>query len=68
MKKAANSNNRLKLFLFMAFGGLLGVTLHGIGQYLIIGHIDIEHLTTFTITWLIGGLIGYLIGLKMLDS
>lgn len=66
MKKTANSNNKLKRFLFIALGGLLGATLYGIGQYLITGHTDIEHLITFTITWLIGGSIGYLIAIKML--
>jgi integral membrane sensor domain MASE1 len=67
MKKAANPKNNIKRFLFIALGGLVGVTLYGIGQYLITGHTDIEHLATFTVTWLIGGSIGYLIALKMLD-
>jgi len=67
MKKSANSNNNLKRFLFMALGGLLGIVLYGIGKYLIAGHIDIEHLITFFIIWLIGGAIGFLIGIKMFD-
>lgn len=68
MKKIAKSNNKWKSFLFYAFGGLLGVTLYGTGQFLITGHTDIEHLITFAITWLIGGSIGYLIVTKMLDN
>jgi len=52
----------------MALGGLLGMTLYGIGQYLITGHTDIEHLITFTITWLIGVFIGFLIAIKMLGN
>ena len=67
MKKSAKSNNNLKRFLFMALGGLLGIVLYGIGKYLIAGHTDIEHLITFFITWLIGGAIGFLIAIKMLD-
>lgn len=51
----------------MALGGLLGIVLYGIGKYLIAGHIDIEHLITFFIIWLIGGAIGFLIGIKMFD-
>ncbi len=66
MKKSANSNN-LKRFLFIALGGLLGIVLYGIGKYLITGHIDIEHLITFFIIWLIGGAIGFLIAIKMFD-
>ena len=67
MKKPAISNNNLKRFLLIALGGLLGIVLYGIGKYLITGHTDIEHLTTFFITWLIGGAIGFLIVIKMLD-
>ena len=67
MKKSADSNNNLKKFLFTAIGGLLGIVLYGIGKYLITGHTDIEHLITFFITWLIGGAIGFLIVIKMLD-
>ena len=67
MKKSAKSNNNLKRFLFMALGGLLGIVLYGIGKYLIAGHTDIEHLITFFIIWLIGGAIGFLIAIKMLD-
>jgi predicted lipid-binding transport protein (Tim44 family) len=67
MKKPAISNNNLKRFLSIASGGLLGSVLYGIGKYLITGHTDIEHLITFFITWLIGGAIGFLIAIKMLD-
>ena len=68
MEKPPNSKNNMKRFLFMALGGLLGMTLYGIGQYLITGHTDIEHLITFTITWLIGVFIGFLIAIKMLGN
>lgn len=68
MKKVAKSNNKRKSFLFYTFGGLLGVTLYGTGQFLITGHTDIGHLITFSITWLIGGSIGYLVAIKMLDN
>ncbi len=61
------SLNNLKSFLFIALGGLLGIVLYGIGKYLITGHIDIEHLITYFIIWLIGGAIGYLIVIKMFD-
>jgi predicted lipid-binding transport protein (Tim44 family) len=57
----------LKRFLSIAAGGLLGATLYGIGQHLITGYTDIEHLIRFTVIWLIGGSIGFLIAIKMLD-
>jgi hypothetical protein len=57
----------LKRFLSIAAGGVLGATLYGIGQYLITGYTDIAHLIRFTVTWLTGGSIGFLIGIKMLD-
>ncbi|HBQ87411.1 MAG TPA: hypothetical protein DER33_01800 [Syntrophomonas sp.] len=60
-------SNNLKRFLYIALGGLIGASLYGIGQYLITGHTDIEYQVTFTITWLIGGAIGYLILIKMID-
>lgn len=64
MKTSANSNN-LKRFIFMALGGLLGMVLYGTGKYLITGYIDIEHLISFFIIWLIGGAIGLLIVIKI---
>jgi heme O synthase-like polyprenyltransferase len=39
----------LRRFLNIAAGGLSGVTLFGIGQYLITGYTDIEHLIRFTV-------------------
>lgn len=56
-----------KRYLGMAAGGLLGASLYGIGQYLITGHTDIEHLIQFTIIWLIGGSIGVRIAIKLFD-
>jgi len=67
MRKSAKSNNNLKRFLSVALGGLLGMVLYGMGKYLIAGHIDIEHLITFFSIWLVGGAVGFLIAIKMLD-
>lgn len=48
-------HKNIKRFLSMAGGGLLGVTLYGIGQHSITGYTDIEPLIRFTAFWLIGG-------------
>jgi integral membrane sensor domain MASE1 len=66
MKKFAYSDNYLKKYIFMILGALLGIILYGIGKYLITGQIDIEHLITSFIIWLIGGAIGFFIT-KMFD-
>lgn len=60
-------DNNLKRYLGMAAGGLLGNTLYGIGQYLITGYTDIEHLIIYTVIWLIGGSIGVRIAIKLFD-
>lgn len=63
----ASANNHLKSFLSMALGGVIVAILYGLGQYLIKGHTDILHLFKFTITFLAGGSIGYIIAVKMMN-
>jgi hypothetical protein len=42
-------HKNLKRFLSMAAGGLLGVTVLGMGQYLLTGYTNVEYWVRFTV-------------------